>query len=151
MPTRLNAYARILIVDDEPDICAELLEGLNLEGFFVCSVGSYQEAHDILLKAHAVAGHWLDALCLDLQLGAWSGLRLMEDINRLWSDGDRPVVIVVSGDYSGLALQNATELGASAVLTKPFKMADLADAVDQAISRRDLTGYWRSTPPPARA
>jgi DNA-binding response OmpR family regulator len=142
MQSREYAHLRVLIVDDEPEVRDQLASGLEFIGFSVCSAANYQEARDILLKAKASDQFGFDAVCLDLRIGALSGLRLLEDVKSLWPVAERPVVICVTGDYSGETLKGALESGASGYLTKPYVFKALVQAIQEALARRDAKGYW---------
>jgi DNA-binding response OmpR family regulator len=132
---------RVLVIDDELHVREELVFILDLIGFSTCSARSYTEARDILFKSRASNDTRIDAICLDLQLGSHSGLRVLEDVGRAWTEADRPVVVCLSGDHSGTAIKTAFECGADAYLTKPCSIEVLVGSIRSALEKREAEGF----------
>lgn len=104
-PERAPAI-RVLVVDDEPDVCAALSEVLTNHGFAVDAVGTRAEA---LERSSGV-----DLVVLDLGLPDGDGLDICVELAR------RAPVVVVSARPDEVDRVVALELGADDYLAKPF-------------------------------
>lgn len=102
---------RILIVDDERDICEQLEAFLRSKGFQVSSVFSGEQAIETLAQRGA------DVLLLDMLLPGLSGIEVLKQVKIL-----RPElrVIVVSGVDNEDVKTQAIYYGAEAYLIKPL-------------------------------
>src|SRR3989344_3015287 len=116
--------AKILVVDDEPDMIWAISNVLLSEGHSVVSVNSGEEA---LVK---VKESPLDLVLLDFRLPGMDGIQILEKIKQI-----KPLlpVIMVTG-YGGIeeAVQ-AIKLGASHYISKPFDNAQLIESVNKAL------------------
>ena len=90
------APERILVLDDDPEICELTQAYLQQQGFAVDTVQS-GEALNAYLEDHTV-----DLLVLDLMLPGEHGLSIAQ---RLKKDGDIPIIIIsAQGDDVDLSL-----------------------------------------------
>ncbi len=121
--------AKILVVDDEPDMIWAISNVLLSENHSVVSVNSGEEA---LAK---VKDNSIDLVLLDFRLPGMDGIQILEQIKRL-----RPElpVIMVTG-YGGVeeAVQSI-KLGAAHYLSKPFDNDQLVEAVSKALEMNTL-------------
>lgn len=118
--------ARVLVVDDDPDI--RKIVGLNL-GLAGMEIGEAANGQEALDQLHA--GHW-DACVLDLAMPETDGmtaLRAMRDENRL----EDLVVVVLSATSSPKMAIEGMQIGAHAHLTKPFSPVAVAGVVQELI------------------
>jgi two-component system, OmpR family, alkaline phosphatase synthesis response regulator PhoP len=117
--------ARILVVDDEPDIL--LLHRLNLEG----------AGHEVLLAADGMKAlerideDRPDCVVLDVMMPVLDGWGVLE---ALQSRAMAPPVLVVSAKSALADIDLAMSMGAQGYLAKPFNSQVLLDEV------RRLTG-----------
>ncbi|TFE31544.1 response regulator [Cohnella luojiensis] len=121
----------ILIVDDEPLICrglASLLEtsGLNIQNIYTAHNG--YEALDYLKMEN------IDLLITDIQMGAMSGIELMQQakIIKPWVQ-----VIVISAHETFQYAQLAIRLGARDYLIKPINSEQLLNSVRHVLLHMD--------------
>ncbi|QMV40630.1 response regulator [Cohnella cholangitidis] len=121
----------ILIVDDEPLICrglANLLQssGLNIQNIYTASNG--YEALDYLKM------ETIDLLVTDIQMGAMSGIELMQQakIIKPWVQ-----VIVISAHETFQYAQLAMRLGARDYLIKPINSEQLLNSVRHVLLHMD--------------
>ncbi|WP_256760010.1 response regulator [Cohnella sp. WQ 127256] len=121
----------ILIVDDEPLICrglASLLEtsGLNIQNIHIAHNG--YEALDYLKMEN------IDMLITDIQMGAMSGIELMQQakIIKPWVQ-----VIVISAHETFQYAQLAMRLGARDYLIKPINSEQLLNSVRHVLLHMD--------------
>ena len=112
---------RLLIVDDEPDVC-DLLRNVALEaGYDVVATYRAEE-----FKV-AFAGGDADVIVLDLTLPGTDGIELL---NYLAEMGTRARILIVSGYDEGIrrmafAIGAARGLDMVGVLPKPVRIAEL--------------------------
>ena len=108
--------ARILVVDDEPDIL--LLHRLNLEG----------AGHEVLLAADGMKAleritvDCPDCVVLDVMMPVLDGWGVLEALRDL---ADPPPVLVVSAKSASSDVDHALAMGARAYLSKPFNAETL--------------------------
>lgn len=115
------AALRVLLVEDEAVIAVLLAEVLGGMGYEVCAI----EATEADAVAAAVRCR-PDLMIVDARLGAGSGVSAVEQILR---DGPVPHVFV-SGDSSSVQALRPDAV----VMQKPFREADLANAIERALA-----------------
>ena len=102
---------RMLIVEDERDICELLQEFFTAKGFSVVSAFSGEEALERLAQNEA------DVILLDILLPGLSGIEVLKRVKELHPN--IRVLIVTAIDHEEVRSQ-AQRYGASAYITKPF-------------------------------
>ena len=122
---------RVLVVDDDRDLCDLLSDFLSEEGYDVTRAYAGQEAID---SARASVP---DAVLLDLMLPDVSGLTVGRALRDAADTRDVPIV-VISGDRAALA-RSKSELSASSFLEKPFSLLSVESAVRAALAPRNGT------------
>ncbi|SDJ76160.1 response regulator transcription factor [Streptomyces indicus] len=118
--------ARILVVDDEPEVRAAVEDGLTVEGYEVRGAG------DGLAALSAVASWQPDALVVDVMMPVMDGLALCRRLRAL---GDRTPVLVLTALGSVSERVDGLDAGADDYLVKPFALDELAARV-RALLRR---------------
>src|SRR5919198_2220913 len=116
----------ILVVDDDPTILATVSEALDLEGFPVVTATNGAEALD------EVARHRPSLVLLDMRMPVLDGWGFMRAIHER---GVNLTVVVMTAAAD--ASRWGREIGAQAVLAKPFELEDLIRAVEN---------LWRPRP-----
>jgi DNA-binding NtrC family response regulator len=116
----------VLVVDDEPLIRWSVTETLAELGLDVEQADSAASA----LQAITTTALPFDAVVLDLRLPDMKDLSLLATIRQLMPQA--PVVLMTAFGTPEL-LANARELGVSAVLNKPFELAELSRVVSAAL------------------
>jgi two-component system OmpR family response regulator len=118
--------ARVLVVDDEPNIAELVATALRYEGFDVATAADGAQA---LAKVRAFAP---DLVVLDVMLPDTNGFELQA---RIRADGQRmPVLFLTARDAVEDRVRGLT-LGADDYMTKPFSLEELVARV-HAILRR---------------
>ena len=123
---RRSSQAIILVIDDDKTIRSLLHEALNLRGYQVTTVGTVQEAEDILQQFGAAA---LGLVITDIQLTANRQAREGYVLYQRWR-ASYPTLpfLLISGDPSNQTLP-AIRTGAVHFMTKPFTMSELLETV----------------------
>ena len=118
--------ARILVVDDEPQIGRLLKTSLGARGYEVAVASDGQAALDL-------AASWRpDLILLDLGLPIIDGLEVCRQV-RAWSQVPIIVLTVRDAEQDKVA---ALDLGADDYLTKPFAFQELVARVRALLRRR---------------
>lgn len=116
---------KILVVDDERDICEILSFNLENEGYEVTTAYSAEEALDRLRSDHAL-------MLLDVMMGGMSGFRLAE---RLRKAGHRIPIIFLTAKDSENDMLTGFSVGADDYIAKPFSLKEVTARV-KAVLRR---------------
>lgn len=116
--------ARILIVDDEPDTCANLSDILTDLGYPV------DTAYDGFAAMELVKKNAYDIALLDLRMPGMDGLELYRRIRRA-SAGT--VAIVVTAYASSDTAKSVLSAGAWKIVPKPVNIGSLLNLVSQAM------------------
>jgi DNA-binding response OmpR family regulator len=115
---------RVVVVDDDRELCELVGTALTRDGHAVRSAGSLAETRAVLADADA------DVLVLDLELPDGSGLELCRALGR---GKTRILVLTATGDVA--ARVAGLDAGADDYLVKPFAVAELRARV-RALGRR---------------
>ena len=118
--------ARILIVEDEPDIALGLQQDLLLEGYEVEVVADGEQA--IERAAHGA----VDLILLDLMLPKKDGFAVCRELRRA---GRRMPIIVLTARAHEAEKVLGFELGADDYVTKPFSPMELRARIKAALRR----------------
>ena len=117
MPDQINSRAaRLIVVDDDPDIRDLIVRQLQQEHYEVVPAGSLAELHEALALQPA------DLIVLDLNLPDGDGLNLCRELR---AQGNDVRIIMVSARGSAIDRVLGLELGADDYLTKPFEPREL--------------------------
>jgi DNA-binding response OmpR family regulator len=112
---------KILVVEDDKESRDLLCEMLSGNDYAVDAVENVTEA-----RRELGANGDYSIVIADLRMPDGTGLELLREIGKRHS---KPGVILVSSFMSGLERKAALELGAGALLEKPFRFGDLLQAV----------------------
>jgi len=115
---------RILVVDDEKDLCWLFTERLRREGFEVVAAGSGREALALVKRAPP------DLIILDLRLPEMDGL---ETLRRIRERGATAKVVVLTAYGTVQHAREAMALGAREFLGKPFDLDRLLRIVAEEV------------------
>ncbi|MBO8193709.1 response regulator transcription factor [Streptomyces oryzae] len=118
--------AKVLVVDDDPEVSAAVADGLAVEGHEV------ETAADGLAALTAVARWDPDAVVLDVLMPALDGLAVCRRLRAL---GDRTPVLVLTALDAVSDRVDGLDAGADDYLVKPFALDELTARV-RALLRR---------------
>jgi adenylate cyclase len=130
-PPGLRPRGRLLIVDDDPQTCALLVDLLAREGYALDQAGNGIQALERLVADPA------DLVLLDLNLPDMTGY---EVLTRMKQDAHlRTIpVIIVSGWSEMDSILKGMQLGADDHLAKPFSALFLRNRIDACLERKRL-------------
>ncbi|HEX2975997.1 MAG TPA: response regulator transcription factor [Bacteroidales bacterium] len=127
----MDKVKRILIVDDEEDLCEILQYNLTNEGYLTEVAYSAEEA----LKMDPGS---FDLLILDVMMGEMSGFRLADRL-RKEMQLEIPVIFLTARDTEN-DLLTGFSLGADDYMTKPFSVNELKARVKAVLKRYAAAG-----------
>jgi CheY-like chemotaxis protein len=116
---------RIMIVDDDAELVAELAEALASEGY---DVRSYTDSYEASQDVHDINPH---LVLLDLRMDKKSGFKLANEISHRPETSHIPVIAMTgyyqSGTHNGLMQL----VGIRRCLTKPLDPVKLMSVIDE--------------------
>lgn len=127
MPT--GTAARVLTVEDNPIVSADLRLILEDHGFDVCA-----DARNGAEAVELAREHRPDLILIDLHLPVLDGI---EATRRILNERKVPIV-ALTGYVRGSSIQRAVEAGAVDHVTKPFSEAGLVDTLRGALAGQAL-------------
>lgn len=116
----------ILVVDDEPDICANLRDILSEFGYEVDTATSGTSALDLVESGN------YDVALLDLKMPGMDGVELYKEIKHRSSG---TVAVIISAYASTAAAKEALEAGAWRILSKPVDVAQVLQCIAEALGQ----------------
>jgi CheY-like chemotaxis protein len=119
--------ARVLTVEDDPIVRADLRVILEDAGFDVCP-----DARDGIEAVELAREHQPDLVLIDLSLPLIDGV---EATRRILNERDVPIV-ALTGHRAGDFVERAIEAGAVAHVLKPFHEAHLVGTITDALADR---------------
>ncbi len=118
---------KILIVDDQSDICEILQFNLASEGYMVTCAASAEEALEKLAADH---GHSL--ILLDVMMGGMSGYKMAELLRR--EGNDTPIIFLTAKDTENDMLTGFS-VGGDDYISKPFSIKEVVARVRAVLKR----------------
>ena len=120
--------AKVLIVDDEPDILLMLRVNLESKGYDTALAADGETALRRIDEEHP------DVMLLDVMMPVMDGWSVLE---HLTGRDDAPRVVVLSAKTATRDMVRALTLGAADYLTKPFDPQGLVDTVARVLASSD--------------
>ena len=125
----MNDY-RILVVDDEEDLCEILKFNLENEGYWVDTANSAEEALKSDLKTY-------DLLLLDVMMGEISGFKMASMLKKNKQTARIPIIFITAKDTENDTV-TGFNLGADDYISKPFSLREVIARV-KAVLRRSAS------------
>lgn len=122
----MNDY-RILVVDDEEDLCEILKFNLENEGYWVDTANSAEEALNMDLTQYHL-------LLLDVMMGDISGFRMANILKKDKDTAHIPIIFVTAKDTENDTI-TGFNLGADDYISKPYSLREVIVRV-KAVLRR---------------
>ena len=121
-----NNY-RILVVDDEQDLCEILKFNLETDGYTVEMANSAEEALEMNIES-------FNLLLLDVMMGGMSGFALAKQLKAEHATKDIPIIFLTARDTENDTV-TGFNLGADDYISKPFSIREVLVRV-RAVLRR---------------
>ena len=131
------ATTRILVVDDEEDLCEILKFNLEIEGYDVDTAFSAEEA----LKKDICS---YNLLLLDVMMGEISGFKMAYMLRKNERTAKMPIIFLTAKDTEN-DLLTGFNLGADDYISKPFSIRQVVARV-KAVLRRTVAKTVQSEP-----
>jgi len=125
----MNKDTKILVVDDEIDLCEILQFNLESEGFDIEVAHSGEEALNKSIER-------FDLLLLDVMMGGMSGFKLADKIRR--EMGLAVPIIFLTARETENDMLTGFNLGADDYLSKPFSIKELVARIKAVLRRGKL-------------
>jgi DNA-binding response OmpR family regulator len=116
---------KVLVVEDDPDLCEMVQWFLEEEGFVVEIAENGKEALDYAIVNKP------SVVLLDMMLPIIDGYGVAAGLHKVYG-GHLPILMMTA---DGHAVEKAGRIGAIGCISKPFELEDLVDAVRTAIER----------------
>ena len=120
-------YYKILVVDDEEDLCEILKFNLETEGYTVDTANSAEEALQLHLSDYSL-------LLLDVMMGEISGFRMASLMKKNPETANIPIIFITAKDTENDTV-TGLNLGADDYISKPFSLREVLARV-KAVLRR---------------
>ena len=144
------AKQRILIVDDEEDICMILSYSLQKAGYETLIAHSAEEAlenYELRIKNYEI-----DLILLDIMMGEMSGLEMAEILSKEQGiknqDRHVPPIIFLTALSDEATVLQGFKLGADDYISKPFRIAEVLARVAAVLRRTAEQGTRNQEPRP---
>ena len=124
----VNKRPRIMVVDDEPDMCTTLKAIFEDEGY---EVATASDGYEAISQAKSAS---FDLIFMDIKLPGINGVQTYREIKSISPD---TVVVVMTGYAVEDLIKQALEEGAYAVIFKPFAVEQILD-IAQAVLKTAL-------------
>ncbi len=121
-----NKY-RILVVDDEQDLCEILKFNLETDGYVVETANSAEDALKMNIES-------FDLLLLDVMMGGMSGFALAKQLKADPATKDIPIIFLTARDTENDTV-TGFNLGADDYISKPFSIREVLVRI-RAVLRR---------------
>lgn len=132
---------RILVVDDEQDLCEILLYNLKAAGFQAEAAYTGEAAWDQIASRQSSDGKGFDLLMLDVMMPGMSGFQLAKRLKADERTSHIPIIFLTAKDTEDDTLKGFN-LGADDYVTKPFSVREVVARVKAVLNRK-------STPNPS--
>lgn len=135
--TMANSDSKILVVDDENDLCEILKFNLETEGYAVETANSAEEALTYNLPSFSL-------LLLDVMMDGMSGFALARKLKADATTKDLPIIFLTARDTENDTV-TGFNLGADDYISKPFSIREVMVRV-RAVLRRTKDGQAKEAP-----
>lgn len=123
---------RILVVDDEPDLCEGLKLNLEIEGYEADTAYSAEEALEKDLTSY-------NLILLDVMMGKMSGFEMARVLKRNPATSSIPVIFCTAKS-SDDDMISGLNLGADDYVTKPYNIRNILARIKSVLRRTKTVG-----------
>jgi CheY-like chemotaxis protein len=127
-----DAQAKILVVDDEPDVVRLVVKVMKSRGHQAATASSGPEAFAQIHRDPP------DVIIVDLDLPRMDGMAVCRQIKSDETTSHIPVIMMMAGQVSAEDAQRAIAMGVDEFLAKPFLRDVLIHNVERLLGDRSL-------------
>lgn len=131
---------RILIVDDEPDLCEGLKLNLEIEGYEVDTAYSAEEALEMDIPSY-------DLLLLDVMMGKMSGFDMAKVLKRNPKTAHIPIIFCTAKNADDDMIAGLN-LGADDYVTKPYNIRNILARIKSVLRRQRQSASFQTSAAP---
>jgi len=131
-----NRSMRLLLVDDEADLCLVFKSYFEKRGFEVLTTDNGASALDI------IKGASLDVVILDITIGSENGVDILKELRR--NDSGTKVIVMTGQRYSEEEIERITGLGISGYYEKPVLLEQVEKLVLELVGKTTGCGANRA-------
>jgi len=115
--------AHLLVIDDDDAVLRSLQRVLERDGHEVTGVGDARTALDYL------GDHPVDLVISDVFMPEMDGIEFLLEVREL--QPELPILVISGGGFApaDFVLEDASHLGADAILPKPFEHSEVLERV----------------------
>jgi len=128
-PERTQTKVRILVVDDDVDLCRFMQDVLARDGYLVTTLSEATRAVDVVRKERP------HIVVLDLMMPEMNGIDVLRAIRRFDSD---VAIIIFTGYPSVDSAVSSMKLEAADYIKKPFDVAEFRAVIEKVIREKGL-------------
>lgn len=119
--------AKVLVVDDEPNVLRSLVQYLTLEDFEVETAGNGVEALEKVDSFNP------ELILLDVMMPGMDGFEVLEKVKEKPGHENTPIIMLTAKDQSSDVLKGY-QSGATSYLVKPFNLDELVETINQTLA-----------------
>ena len=127
----MKADRLILILDDDPDLCAMIKLMLEYKGYGAIEANNEQDARQVLMNRQ------IDLIIMDMLLSGTDGTDVCR---RLKQDQKHSPVPILMFSAHPNARDACLKAGADDFISKPFEMNDMLEKIDRFVSKEASSG-----------
>lgn len=132
---------KILVVDDEPDLCEGLKLNLEIEGYEADTAYSAEEALEMDLPSY-------DLILLDVMMGKMSGFEIARILKRNPNTAHIPIIFCTAKNADDDMIAGLN-LGADDYVTKPYNIRNILARIKSVLRRTERGGASSASAPQA--
>jgi DNA-binding response OmpR family regulator len=122
----MNKKAKILVLDDDPDIGTMIKMMLEYKGYDVSVSDRADQAAEILQN------NGIDLIIMDMLLSGVNGTDLCAELKKNSSTAQIPLIMISAHPN---AKEICLEAGADEFISKPFDMQDILSKIDHLVTK----------------
>ena len=123
----MNTQARILVIDDDPDIGIMIKMMLEYKGYSVAVAVRADQAEQMIEKEK------FDLLIMDMLLSGTNGIDLCRDLKSNSNTAHLPVIMISAHPN---AKEICMQAGADEFISKPFDMQEILSKIQQLVNHK---------------
>jgi DNA-binding response OmpR family regulator len=124
-----SEHAKILVVDDEPNIVQTLRDRLEMNDYRVVTAGNGEEGLEKAL------GEKPDIILLDVIMPVMDGHEMLERLRRTDVGKEIPVIMLTARSQSH-DIARANACGIEDYVVKPFDLSELLEKIENILEKR---------------